>query len=273
MATHQKLPARAPGPSLFTMLGRQLDYWWHVYRRTWKGSAVSSFVEPLMYLAAMGVLLGGYVDDSGSSLDGAPSYLVFIAPGLLAATGMRVAISEVMWPVMGAIKWDRTYFGMIATPLRVVDIVAGHLGYAMFRVVFTCVVFVGVLAAFGIFTSVVGAVGALLAAVLIGFAFAAPVYAFSAGARSEQGFALIYRVGVMPMFLFSGAFFPISNLSTPLEMLARLTPLWHGVELTRMSTLGTWELGDAVVHVLYLLALGTAGVWWAVRRLTARLVT
>ena len=97
------------------------------------------------------------------------------------------------------------------------------------------------LAAFGIFTSVVGLVGALLAAVLIGFAFAAPVYAFSAGARSEQGFALIYRVGVMPMFLFSGAFFPISNLSTPLEMLARLTPLWHGVELTRMSTLGTWE--------------------------------
>jgi lipooligosaccharide transport system permease protein len=253
------------------MLGRQLDYWWLVYRRTWKGSAVTSFVQPLLYVAAMGVLLGGYIDDGGDGLAGAPSYLDFIAPGLLAATAMQVAIGEVMWPVMGAIKWDRTYYGMIASPLRVADVVIGHLGYALFRVTLTTVVFAVVLSFFGIFTSVLGFLGALLGAVLTGTALATPVYAFTAGAKTEQGFALIYRLGVMPMFLFSGAFFPVENLDEPLEWVARLTPLWHGVELCRMSTLGRWD-AIAGLHVAYLGALTAFGVWWGIRRLTRRLV-
>ncbi len=230
------------------MTGRQVDYWWTVYRRTWKGSAVLSFVQPWLYLAAMGVLLGGYVDDAGARLGGATSYLAFIAPGLLAATAMQVSTSEVMWPVMGAIKWDRTYFAMIASPLRVTDIVAGHLGYTLFRTASSSAAFVVVLAFFGTFSSVLGAVAALLAAVLTGMALAAPIYGFSAGASSEQGFALIYRIGIMPMFLFSGAFFPVSNLSAPLELVARVTPLYHGVELCRMAALGTWG-PVALVHV------------------------
>ena len=258
-------------PSLATMFGRQLDYWWTVYRRTWKGSAVLSFVQPWLYVAAMGLLLGDYIDDSGSALGGAPSYLDFIAPGLLAATAMQVGTSEVMWPVMGAIKWDRTYFAMIATPLRVRDIIAGHLGYGIFRVTLASLAFAAVLAMIGIFGSVLGFLAALLSAILLGAAMLAPVYAFSAGLKSEQGFALLYRLGVMPMFLFSGAFFPISNLSEPLEWLARLTPLWHGVELCRMSSLETWG-PMAFVHIGYLLALAAFGTWWAGRRLTPRLV-
>jgi lipooligosaccharide transport system permease protein len=258
-------------PGAREMLVRQVDYWVTVYRRTWKGSAVTSFVQPFLYVAAMGVLLGGYVDDSGSGLGGAPSYLDFIAPGLLAATAMQVAIGEVMWPVMGAIKWDRTYFAMLASPLRVVDIVLGHLGYVMFRVVFTSIVFAGVLAIFGLFGSLRGFVGALLGAILTGLALATPVYAFSAGARSEQGFALIYRLGVMPMFLFSGAFFPVENLPEALEWVAMVTPLWHGVELCRMSSLGQWD-SLAMLHVAYLAALALFGVWWGVRRLTRRVV-
>jgi lipooligosaccharide transport system permease protein len=257
--------------SVLSMTGRQLDYWATVYRRTWKGSAVLSFVQPWLYIGAMGVLLGGYVDDAAPGLGGASTYLEFVAPGLLAATAMQVAVSEVMWPVMGAIKWDKTYYSMIASPLRVVDIVAGHLSYATFRVALTSAVFAAVLAVTGIVGSVVGALGAFGAAVLVGLAFAAPVYGFSAGARSEQGFALIYRLGLMPMFLFSGAFFPVSNLVEPLETLARLTPLWHGVELARMSALGTWTPA-AVVHVAYLGALAALGAWWAVRRLERRLV-
>jgi lipooligosaccharide transport system permease protein len=82
---------------------------------------------------------------------------------------------------------------------------------------------------------------------------------------------LIFRLGVMPMFLFSGAFFPIANLPGALEWIARLTPLYHGVELCRASTLQTWSAID-LVHVVYLGALATFGVWWAVRRLTRRLV-
>jgi lipooligosaccharide transport system permease protein len=256
--------------SVLDMTGRQLDYWATVYRRTWKGSAVLSFVQPWLYIGAMGVLLGGYVDDAGA-LGGASTYLEYIAPGLLAATAMMVAVGEVMWPVMGAIKWDKTYYSMIATPLRVRDIVVGHLGYVTFRVILTSAVFAAVLAVTRIFPTVVGALGAFAASVLVGMALATPVYGFSAGARSEQGFALIYRLGLMPMFLFSGAFFPISNLSEPLEWLARITPLWHGVELARMSALGTWD-ATALGHVLYLVVLAAVGVWWAVHRLERRLI-
>ena len=264
-------PHTAREPSVLTMLGRQVDYWWTAYRRTWKGSVVSYFLQPWLYIAAMGLLLGGYIDDASSGVGGAPSYLDFIAPGLLAATAMQVGTGEVTWPVMGAIKWDKTYYGMIATPLRVVDIVVGHLAFAMFRVASAAVVFVVALSVMGIFASPLGALAALAGALLVGLAFVTPIYAFSAGARSEQGFALIYRLGVMPMFLFSGAFFPIENLSGPLEWLARLTPLWHGVELCRMASLETWDV-SAVVHVAYLAALAALGGWLAVRRLRSRLV-
>jgi lipooligosaccharide transport system permease protein len=253
------------------MLGRQVDYWWTAFLRTWKGSAVSSFLQPLLYVAAMGVLLGGYIDDAGSGPAGAPSYLDFVAPGLLAATAMQVAMGEVMWPVMGAIKWDRTYYAMIASPLRIVDVVAGHLGYAFFRLTLASVVFALVLSVFGLFASVLGFVGALLGAVLTGMSVATPVYGYSAGATSEQGFALIFRLVMMPMFLFSGAFFPIENLATPLEWVARVTPLYQGVELCRMSALGQWN-SVALVHIAYLVALTAVGAWWSVRRLSHRLV-
>ncbi|MDX6326059.1 MAG: lipooligosaccharide transport system permease protein [Nocardioidaceae bacterium] len=257
---------------LGSMLARQADYYAKAYRRTWKGSVVSSFVQPWLYVAAMGVLLGGYIDQRSSGLGGAPTYLAYIAPGLLAATAMQVAAGETMYPVMGAIKWDKTYYAMLASPLRTVDIVIGHLTYAFFRVAFTEVVFAVVLAFFGLYASAAGFVGALLASLLTGLAFATPVYAFSAGAKSEQAFALIYRLGVMPMFLFSGAFFPISNLAEPLQWVAKVTPLWHGVQLCRMCSLGQWDGPAALVHVAYLCTLTGLGLWFAVRRLTHRLV-
>jgi lipooligosaccharide transport system permease protein len=255
-----------------SMLTRQLDYYVKAYRRTWKGSVVSSFLQPWLYVAAMGVLLGGYIDERTSGLGGAPTYLAYIAPGLLAATAMQVAAGETMYPVMGAIKWDKTYYAMLASPLRTLDIVVGHLSYAFFRVTFTATVFAVVLSFFGLYASVLGFLGALLAALLTGLAFATPIYAFSAGAKSEQSFALIYRLGVMPMFLFSGAFFPISNLSEPLQWVAKATPLWHGVQLCRMCSLGLWDAPAALVHVAYLCALTGLGFWFAVRRLTQRLV-
>ncbi len=262
-------PSSAPGS--LEMLRRQLDYWWTAYRRTWKGSAITSFVQPWLYVGAMGVLLGGYIDEGGANLDGAPSYLAFVAPALLAATAMQVAAGEVMWPVMGAIKWDRTYHAMIASPLRVVDIVFGHLGYAMFRITITVLVFAAVLALLGLLTTVGGAVVALVGALLTGLAFAAPIYAFSAGAKNEQGFVMIFRLGIIPMFLFSGAFFPVSNLDPALQWVARATPLWHGVELCRMGALGVWD-PVMLLHFAYLLAISVLGVWWGVRRLDRRLV-
>ena len=250
---------------------RLVDYWAIVYRRTWKGSAISSFVNPLLYVLAMGVLLGDYIAGDPDQLDGAASYLAFIAPGLLAGQAMQTVFGEVTYPVMGMIKWQRTYFGMVASPLSVREVILGHLGFVLFRVALTCGVFILVMAPFGVFATVWGAVLAFLVQLLVGLAFATPIYAFSAGLKDESAFSLVFRLGMIPLFLFSGAFFPIENLDHWMEILAKATPLWHGVDLTRMLTLDTVDVSTAVVHVVYLAALAALGWLWAVRRLTKRM--
>ena len=268
-ATTQQNRGGATGVELVL---RQVDYWRTVYRRTWRGSVITSFVQPLFYAVAMGLLLGDYIDDGGASLEGAPSYLAYIAPGLLAGQAMQVAAAECMFPVMGAIRWTKTYYGMLATPLGVVDVVRAHLAFVAFRIAMSCAVFAVVLAPFDVYTSLSGAVLAYLAAVLVGMAFATCLYGFAAGVKSEQWFVATMRLGILPLFLFSGAFFPIQNLSPVLEGLARVTPLWHGVDLLRMCTLGSAD-GDAVlVHVFYLVVMAGFGAWWSVRRLRARMV-
>lgn len=253
------------------MVARQRAYWATVYRRTWKGSAFTSFVVPLFYVLAMGVLLGEFVDAGGAELEGAPSYLSFVAPGLVASYAMQVTMGETTWPVMGMIKFHRSYFAMKASPLDVADIVAAHLVFVTLRVATTCGVFLLVMAPFGVFESVVGVLLAWPVTVLVGLAFAGLFHAFSSSLHSESGFMILARLLVVPLFLFSGAFFPIANLSAPLEWLARVTPLWHGVDLTRMLVLGDVRPGLALVHLAYLVALALIGWVLAVWRLDKRL--
>lgn len=265
-------PATAPKGTLDGAL-RLFDYWATAYKRTWKGSAVSSFVVPLLYVLSMGVLLGGFVDADPATLEGATTYLAFVVPGMVAAQSMTTVFGEVTYPVMGMIKWHKTYFAMTAGPLAVPHLVLAHLGFVAFRVAVTAAVFLAVVAPFGVHESWWGVLLAFPAQVLIGMAFATPLYAFSAGLKDESPFSLVFRLGMIPLFLFSGAFFPVSNLDQPLEALAVITPLWHGVDLTRMLTLGTLEAGPALVHVGYLLALVVLGWFWALRRLEKRMVT
>jgi lipooligosaccharide transport system permease protein len=253
------------------LIGRQLDYWVTVYRRTWRGSVVTSFVMPFLYIAAMGVLLGGFIDQGPEKLEGASTYLAFVAPGLVAAHAMQTATGEVMWPVMGMIKWSRTYYAMTATPLRPSDIVAAQLLFVAFRVASACGVFLLVLAVFGVFDSVAGLLLAWPVQVLLGLAFATVFFGVSAWMRTEAGFSVMYRLVVIPLFLFSGAFFPIANLSAPLEWLARVTPLWHGVDLTRMLLLDRVDGSTALMHLGYLTAMVVLGWWFAASRLTKRL--
>ncbi len=267
MSTTQAL--RPPWPD-WTMVARQRTYWLTAYKRTWKGSVVTSFVMPLLYVVAMGVLLGGYVR-TGADLDGARSYLAFVAPGLAAAQAMQTATGETTWPVMGNLKWHRTYFAMTATPLSVADVAAAHLLFVAFRLALTSGVFLLVMAPFGVFESPVGVLLAWPVLVLVGLSFAGLFMAYSASIRSESAFAIIYRLLVIPLFLFSGAFFPISNLSPPLEFIARLTPLWHGVDLARMLVLGQVQPGLALVHLTYLLVVTFVGWWLAVWRLRERM--
>ncbi len=254
-------------------VGRQVDYWLTVYRRTWKGTAISSFVAPLFYVVAMGVLLGGFIEGDPAELEGATSYLAFLVPGLVAAHAMQTAVGETTYPVMGMIKWQRIYDSMLATPLQVRDLVLAHLAFVTVRVAMTCAVFMLVVAPFGIFETWWGALLAFVSQVLVGTAFGSVVYAFSTRLSSPEGFGVLFRLGVFPLFLFSGAFFPITNLGDVGAWLARLTPLWHGVNLSRMFILDNVDWGWAAVNVAVLLALTLLGLRWSVSGLTKRLVS
>jgi lipooligosaccharide transport system permease protein len=256
----------------FAGAARLGDYWATVYRRTWKGSAVSSFVSPLFYVVAMGVLLGGFIDADPDQLEGATSYLAFIAPGLLASQAMTTVFGETTYPVMSMVKWQKTYFSMTASPLSVGEVILAQLGFVMVRVAMSCGVFLLVMAPFGVFASWPGALAAFPVQLLLALAFATPVLGLSAGLKDESPFALIYRLGLIPLFLFSGAFFPVANLDGWMQVLAKATPLWHGVDLTRMLTLGQLDWSTAGIHVLYLAGLAALGWFWAVRRLTKRMV-
>jgi lipooligosaccharide transport system permease protein len=251
---------------------RQADYWAVVYRRTWRGTVVTSFLAPLFYVLAMGVLLGGFIDADPEVLEGATSYFDFVVPGLIAAHAMQTAVGETTYPVMAMIKWQRIYDSMLATPLACRDLVAAHLSFVAFRLATTCGVYTLVLAPFGVYVTWWGAIAAFLSQLLVGMTFATWVYGFSARLKSEEGFGLLFRLGVFPLFLFSGAFFPVSNLGTVGAFIARLTPLWHGVNLSRMFALDNVTWWIAAVNVAVLVSLTLAGWVWAVTGLEKRLV-
>jgi lipooligosaccharide transport system permease protein len=259
-----------------TLVGRRLwlrsfEYWVYQYKRTWSANVVSTVLTPVIFLAAMGLGLGSLVDRSRpAGVDGVP-YLVFLAPGLLAATAMQIGVTESTYPVMAAIKWIKTYLAMLATPLGVTDVLIGHLLWIVVRVFSGCAVYLGVMAAFGAVRSPL-ALLAVPAGLLTGLAFVTPVMAFAAARKSDSGFAALFRFVVMPLFLFSGTFFPVSQLPWALEKLSYATPLWHGVDLCRTLTLGTAAVGTTLVHLAYLAAWAGAGAWASVRAYRRALV-
>jgi lipooligosaccharide transport system permease protein len=249
---------------------RAYEYWVTSYRRVWRGSFVTSLVNPVLYLSALGIGLGRVVNRGGSAL-GVP-YLDFVAPGMLAVVCMQIGVFESSWPIMAAIRWTRQFHGMLATPLRVRDVLAGHQLWVATRVAGVAAVYLAVLTAFGAIHSPL-ALAAWPAAVLLGFSFSAPVSAYSANLENDTGLTTLFRFGVTPMFLFSGTFFPVSRLPQGIREIAYATPLWHGVDLMRHLTLGTATVWPSLGHAAYLAAWGVVGVVLARRALTKRLVT
>ena len=242
------------------------------YRRVWTGSIFSTFANPVMFLLAMGLGLGTLVDRGpvAQSLPGG-TYLQFLAPGLLAAAAMQVAAFECTWPVMAGLKWRKTYHAALATPIRARDLVYGQLAWVTVRLLLTTAAFVAVMAVFGA-ARLPGGVAAVAPAVLTGVAFAAPITAFAAWLENEYGLSSLFRFGIVPMFLFSGTFFPVSQLPGWLQPVAVFTPLWHGVELSRALALGTSAAWPAALHVGYLALWVLAGTVAAVRAFERRLV-
>ena len=192
-------------------------------------------------MTALGVGLGTIVDQTQNTPGGVP-YLDYVAPGLLAAAAMQTAAIESSWPVMAAIKWSRVYHAMIATPLTERDAFVGHQLFVITRVFTSAAAYLVVIAAFGAVASWWGIL-IVPVAVLVGTAFSMPMAALAAGVEDDRTFVTIFRFLIVPMFLFSGTFFPISQLPLGFELAAYVTPIWHGVELCRMLTLGTVELG------------------------------
>lgn len=256
-----------------TAVARILEHRALQYRRTFRASLFGSFLSPVMFLAAMGIGLGGYVETEGNAAFGGLTYLQFLAPGLLAASVMQSAAFESTFPIMGGLLWTRTYHGMYATPISPLQIALGNLAWIAIRMTMIATVFMFVVVLFGAASSPLVILG-IPAAVLTAMAFAAPIAAFAATQRTADKFNAIFRFGITPLFLLSGTFFPIASLPAVIQPLAWLSPLWHGVSLTRSLALGT--IGDepllALAHVAILGALTVAGILWAARTFEARLV-
>ncbi len=250
---------------------RVLEYNWMTYRRTWRGTLFFTFVQPVLFLAGLGLGLGGFVDRSGTGALEGVRYVAFLAPGLLAAQAMQMASFESTYPILGSIVWRRTYHAMLATPLRVREVLAGQLGWIAFRLAVGSVAFLLVIMLFGAVQSPLAALAAPVA-ILTGLAFAAPIMAFSATLRTDEWFSAIFRFGITPLFLFSGTFFPIAQLPDVIEPIAYLTPLYHGVALARDLSLGRADLLAAVLHLAVLFAYFAAGVGAASITFRRRLV-
>ena len=241
------------------------------YRRVWRGSVLSSFVLPILFVVGFGIVVGNIVDAGGRL--GTP-YLDYIVPGMLASSIVNIAFGESAWPIMSKFKWIRLYHGWIAAPLRIADIVGGELLFLLVRVLSTATVFLLVTSVFGAVHSW-WAPAAVLVCGLLGLAVAAPVLAFAANVQQDGYFPLLMRFVVIPMTLFAEVFFPISRLSEPLRWLAYVSPLWHAVVLCRACTLPGFGLPwwSVLGHLAYLAAWAGTGFWLALVAYRRQLVS
>jgi lipooligosaccharide transport system permease protein len=240
------------------------------FRQNWKSAAFLYVVSPVLFLGAMGVGLGGLVGRSRGTIDGV-SYLQYIAPGLLATTAMQTATADMTYPIMTRIVWNRTYEALLNTPARVRDLITGEVLWLTLRLVGVSALFYVVAVCFGAGRSA-EAVLAVPVAALTGLAFGVPVLAYSATQKNDGGFNTLNRFVVLPLFLLSGSFFPLTQLPVVLQGVAWALPVTHGVELCRELFLGRAGGVATVGHLVVLLAFVVAGLVAARWTMTRRLV-
>ena len=240
---------------------RILEWQFMAYKRLWRANVVASFLQPMLYLLAIGFGVGALVNRNAGSAEmlGNVRYATFVAPGLLVTTAMMVASVESMWPIVDGLVWSRLYDAMTATPLEPVDIVSAHALWVLFR---TGIATMSVAAAMALFPSVRswGLLLAVPAAMLAGLAFGMPIGAWSVTRRGDSSFPVIQRFVITPLFLFGGAFFPLTQLPVGIRWFGYSTPLWHGVQLCR-SWAGGGSSGAAATlgHIGYLVLWAVAG--------------
>lgn len=254
------LPGRA--------FGRVLERNYYVYRRMWT-IVFSGFFEPLFYLFSIGVGIGALVGDVTGPGGQPVKYAAFVAPALLGASAMNGAIYESTINIFFKLKYGKIYDGMLATPIQPLDIAVGEIIWSLGRGALYSGGFLVVMAAMGLMPSLWGIL-ALPAAVLIGFAFAACGMAATTFMRSWQDFDLVNLV-ILPLFLFSGTFYPLDVYPAAFQVFTRFSPLYHSVELIRALTLGIFDWSIAG-HIAFLVGMGALGASIASRRLSTLLM-
>ncbi|MFQ5518048.1 MAG: ABC transporter permease, partial [Acidimicrobiia bacterium] len=264
MTDSATLSARIAPPPLFgggatKMLERNLL----VYRRLWL-IVFSGFFEPIFYLFSIGVGLGELVGDvTGPGGDLVP-YAAFVAPALLGASAMNGAIFESTFNIFFKLRYGKVYDAILSTPMLPRHIAIGEITWSLGRGVLYAAAFLIVMTVAGYARSP-WAVMAIPAATLIGFAFAAVGMATTTFMKSWQDFDLVNMV-TLPLFLFSGTFYPLDVYPDVFQVLTKVSPLYHGVEIIRAFTLGVFDL-SLVGHVAFLVAMGSIGVAITARRL------
>jgi ABC-type polysaccharide/polyol phosphate export permease len=238
---------------------RTFSYWLLRYRRTWRGTIVISVANPLLFLLGIGAGLGHLVDQHRPAPIGGVSYLAFFAPGMLAAAAMQTGFFESAGGAARSVLPDGPYRAATPTPVGPTQIMGGHLLYVTFRVLTSSLAFVAAMLVFGV-TSGWWAVATLLAATLTGVAFAAPGLAWAVYLRRNQQVLVVFRFVILPMYMFAGTFFAVSQLPHWLLPLVYLLPLYHGAALCRSLSLGIATWSGVALHGGVLLALVVAGI-------------
>lgn len=240
-----------------------------VARRSWYVLA-SGLAEPVFYLLSIGIGIGKLVGGIRGPGGHVYSYSTYVAPALLAASAMNGAVYESTFNVFFKLKYAKVYDAVLATPMQAVDVARGEIATALSRGAIYSAVFVVMMAALGDVASGWAAL-ALPAAVLIGFAFASAGMAATTYMRGWTDFDLVQLV-LLPLFLFSTTFYPLSTYPRWLQVVVECTPLYHGVVLERSLTLGVvgWPVAG---HALYLAVMGLVGVGVAGRRIRQLLLS
>ena len=233
------------------------------YRRMWL-IFMTGLAEPVIYLLSIGLGVGGLIGTVAGPGGRPVPYEDFVAPGLLAASAMNGSVFDATFNFFFKFKWAHTFDAMLATPLAPRDVAFGELAWCLLRGTMYSTAFLGTMWALGMIQSA-WAVLVIPVAMLIGFAFAGAGMAATTWMRSFVDFDKVNLV-LMPMFLFSATFFPLSRYPDALQWVVRATPLYQGVSLVRGLTLGDLEW-SLLGHAAYLVVLGLVGLRITSRRL------
>lgn len=239
--------------------------------RAYAGTIVATAIgTPFLYLFAFGVGLATLITQNvGPTPD--VTYLQFVAPALLASAALLVAQEEYTFGILMGLKWNPIFVAMNSTPITPRQIVDGTMLFVVIRMLITTVIYFAVMVLFGAVTSPWGVL-IIVSGLLAGFAFA-PVAAYAATIQEDRGqFAILQRTIILPLTLFSGTVFPLTQLPVFLQWIGWLSPLWHASELGRQFSYGPTEpIWLTIIHVVYLVVLGVVGWQLCVRFVARRL--